>query len=272
MGIAFVFVALRSGISTSTESGNGAGAGLLIIGLIGTTIVPYNLFLASGLSKGQDIREMRVGLVSAILIGGLISIAIMVVGTQVKGGFSFEALARTMSLDLGAWAANFFAFGLFAAGMSSSITSPLAAAVTARSLFGQEHADWSPTSRNFRLVWGTVLSVGILFGLLEVKPVPAIILAQAINGVLLPIVAIFLLLAVNDKTLIPEKYLNAPLINGLMLLIVWISCFLGLYNLVNAISKVIAFPSMVNYAVLIIVELLLCLLGVGILARRIFKR
>ena len=35
------------------------GSIFLIISLRGTTIVPYNLFLASGISKGQSLGEMR---------------------------------------------------------------------------------------------------------------------------------------------------------------------------------------------------------------------
>ncbi len=269
MGIAFIIVAFRAGVGTP-EINTSTDAGLLAIGLIGTTIVPYNLFLASGLSKEQDLREMRIGLISAILIGGLISVAILIVGTQVKGTFSFSTLAQTMSANLGPWAAAFFGFGLFAAGMSSSITAPLAAAVTGSSLFGNSETKWSPKSRNFRAVWLTVLGIGVFFGLLEIKPIPAIILAQAINGILLPIVAIFLLIAVNDRQLIPADYLNSKAINGLMLLIVWVSCFLGLYNLVNAGNKVMALPWLQHYPTAVALEILFSFLIVGSIARRIF--
>lgn len=239
MGLAFMLAAFRSDLPSGAwdraliPEVTNANA-LLIIGLIGTTIVPYNLFLGSGISKGQAMNDMRWGLFFAVLIGGMISVAIMVVGTQVQGAFSFEAISAAMSNKMGKHGAVIFGIGLFAAGMSSSITSPLAAAVTAQSLF-----DWSPTSRQFRLVWITVLSVGLLFGLLEVKPIPAIIMAQAINGVLLPIVAIFLLLSVNDRQLLPAAFANGIAANILTLLIVGITCFLGLHNVWKAIEKVL---------------------------------
>lgn len=238
MGVAFIMAALRS--SLGPESWEGAftpsisnGNALLIIGLIGTTIVPYNLFLGSGISKGQAMTDMRWGLALAVLIGGIISIAIMVVGTQVEGAFSFEAIAKAMSDKMGPQGAVVFGIGLFAAGMSSSITSPLAAAVTAQSLF-----DWAPTSRNFRMVWLTILGVGLLFGLLDVKPIPAIIMAQAINGALLPIIAIFLLLTVNDRELLPAEYVNTTTLNLITLFIVGVTCFLGLHNVWKALEKV----------------------------------
>ena len=41
-----------------------AGSGLLVLGLVGTTVVPYNLFLGSGLARGQQLGELRFGLTS----------------------------------------------------------------------------------------------------------------------------------------------------------------------------------------------------------------
>ena len=46
---------------------------MLILGIIGTTVVPYDLFLGSGIvDKSQTIREARVGLSIAIILGGII--------------------------------------------------------------------------------------------------------------------------------------------------------------------------------------------------------
>ena len=226
---------------------------LLIIGLIGTTIVPYNLFLASGISKGQSVKEMRIGLITAIIIGGIISIAIMLVGTQVDGEFSFAALATALANQLGPWASIFFGLGLFAAGMSSSITSPLAAAVTGQSLLGKDQAKWSNQGRSFRLVWASVLSVGLLFGLLDIQPIPAIILAQAINGALLPIVAIFLLLVANDESILSAAYTNKTISNLLTLLIVGLSCFIGLNNIVKAVSRTLSIELVNNYFIWLVI-------------------
>lgn len=269
MGAAFIYVAFQSEIGFGEVISNAIipnfpdGSSLLIIGLIGTTIVPYNLFLASGISKGKDIRDMRIGITIAVIIGGLISMAIMMAGTQVTGEFSFQALADTLGSKIGNWAAVFFGFGLFAAGMSSSITSPLAAAITARSLFGQENPKWSPTSKNFRLVWGTILLIGLGFGISGIKPIPAIILAQAINGALLPIVAIFLMLAVNDRELLTDKYVNSSLTNVIMLLIVGVTSFLGMNNFMKAIMTTfsISDPSLGPKIALAVAILLVAWLG-----------
>jgi manganese transport protein len=245
MGVAFLYVAVQTDIALgavaiATVSPTLPAEGLLLtIGLIGTTIVPYNLFLASGISQGQEIQEMRVGIITAVLIGGLISIGILVVGTQVAGTFSFTALAEALKTQLGENAQLLLGFGLFAAGLTSSITSPLAAAVTAKSLLGNQEKKWQVQGQNFRLVWFIILLVGLTFGLLEVKPIPAIILAQALNGILLPVVAIFLFLTVNDAKLLSKRYTNTPIINILFLVIVGITCFLGLNNIVNALAKIV---------------------------------
>ncbi len=241
MGVVFIYVAAYTPLPIGRLFHHvvtpviPSGGSLLVIGLIGTTIVPYNLFLASGISQDQDIREMRLGISIAILIGGMISVAILIVGTRVVGPFSFQALADALGSQLGKWGAVLFGIGLAAAGISSSITSPLAAAITARSLLGGGQESWTPRGKYFRLVWIIILSVGLLFGLTDVRPVPAIILAQAINGILLPLVAVFLFLAVNDAKLLGKEYANGYLSNALMLVIVGVSCFLGLNNLWKAI-------------------------------------
>jgi Mn2+/Fe2+ NRAMP family transporter len=245
MGIAFLVTAWRLGPSApDLLVGVGrpsfpAGSGLLILGLVGTTVVPYNLFLGSGLARGQSLSELRFGLTIAVLLGGLISMAIVVVGAAVDGPFGYEALAAVLSRRLGDWARHLFAAGLFAAGISSAITAPLAAAVTARSLFSDR---WGDRSWRFRSVWIGVLAVGVGFGLAGVKPIPAILLAQALNGMLLPLVAVFLFLVVNDRRLMGEEGLNGGLANLLLGAIVAVTVVLGLTNVVRAAVAAFGFP------------------------------
>ncbi len=211
------------------------GAGVLVIGLIGTTVVPYNLFLGSGIAAGQDLKEFRFGLVVAILLGGIISMAVLVVGFSVIGKFSFQAISDALSVQLGGWAGPFFAFGLFAAGFSSAITAPLASAITAQSLFGE---NWQEKSWSYRAVWMSILFVGLIFGLSGIQPIPAIILAQALNGILLPVVAIFLFLMINDKALLGQ-HKNPLWLNVLTGIVVLITLALGVNNVVKALRHVL---------------------------------
>jgi len=238
MGVMFMIVAARLDFSFSTLFSAAFvpsfpnNAGLLVIGLVGTTIVPYNLFLGSGIGKGQSIREMRMGIIVAILIGGFISMAILLSGTIVRGEFSYSFMSAALSEKLGSWVGLFFAIGLFSAGFTSAITAPLAANITVLSV-----ADTNDKYYHYyKFVWVGVMLVGFIFGISGVKPIPIIILAQVLNGLLLPLVAIFIVLIVNDKKFIPQAYRNTIFMNLALLLVVGITTFLGINNIEKAIA------------------------------------
>ncbi|MFQ5877436.1 MAG: NRAMP family divalent metal transporter [Acidobacteriota bacterium] len=250
MGAAFLAVAallrpppldlLRGGLVPSFPS----GSGMLVLGLIGTTVVPYNLFLGSGLAGGQTLRESRFGLAVAIPLGGIISMAILVAGTAVSGRFDFDSLSTTLAGRLGAWAGPLFAFGLFGAGLSSAVTAPLAAAVTARGLFGGRCPErWEDRSWRYRTVWMAILLVGLAFGLLEVRPVPAILLAQALNGLLLPFVALFLLIVLNDRRIVGRAGLNGPAANLALGGVVAVTLVLGAYHTLGPAAVAVGLPA-----------------------------
>ncbi len=80
--------------------------------------------------------------------------------------------------------------------MSSAITAPLAAAYTVLDTLGRGRDVRRPTAR---LVWGGCVVVGAVTALASVRPVPLIVLAQVVNGLVLPIVAVVLLVAMNDR-------------------------------------------------------------------------
>ena len=215
------------------------GAALMVIALVGTTVVPYNLFLGSSLARGTGLADTRFGLAVAIALGGLITAGIVIVGSALEGEFSFERLEALLSQRLGAWAGTGLALGLFAAGLSSAVTAPLAAALTARGLLGDaEDPRWSATGWRFRAVWGAVLAIGLGFGLADVRPVPAIVLAQALNGILLPVVALFLLAAMRDSARLGSAA-SGPVANVAMLLVTGIAAVLGatsLYRVLETLS------------------------------------
>ena len=267
MGAAFLVTAWRLGpapvalLSGALVPRFPEGSGLLVLGLVGTTVVPYNLFLGSGLARGQSLSELRFGLSVAVLLGGLISMGIVVAGGAVRGDFAFQSLAAVLGDRLGQWARYLFATGLFAAGLSSAITAPLAAAITARSLFSTEEREesgprWGGRSWRFRAVWLVVLGVGVGFGLAGVRPIPAILLAQALNGLLLPFVAVFLLLVVNDRRLMGESGLNGPLANGLLGSVVAVTVLLGAANVGRAACRAVGRPDPGELQLLIAAALL----------------
>jgi Mn2+/Fe2+ NRAMP family transporter len=251
MGLAFLTTAvlLRPSVGGLVVGGLRpalpAGSSLLALGLVGTTVVPYNLFLGSGIARGQRLGEVRFGLAVAILLGGAISAGVLIVGTASLGEMSFPELARILADRLGSWASPLFAAGLFAAGLSSAVTAPLAAAITARSLLAESAEDprWSDTSLRYRATWGLLLLVGLAFGVSGVRPIPVILVAQALNGILLPVSAIVLLLLVNDRGLMGERALNGPVSNLFLGLVTAVTVLLGVAGVARVVARVLGRPA-----------------------------
>ncbi len=248
MGIAFVITAVRLGPDL-LQLADGlfipripAGSTVLVLGLVGTTVVPYNLFLGSALARECELREMRWGLAVAVIGGGIISLGILVVGSTLGGGLEYGRLAAVLDQRLGQGAGASFGLGLFAAGFTSAITAPLAAALAARSLLaGADDERWSTNSLRFRSVWMVVLAAGMVFGISGVRPVPVIILAQAFNGLLLPLVALFLWITMNDRRFLGDAGVNSRAQNVVMGAVVLACVALGLRGLVAAVGSAVIF-------------------------------
>lgn len=208
------------------------GAALITVGLIGTTVVPYNLFLHASLVQekwhGVEIpiatREARKDTIVSILIGGIITIAVVITSAATlfvagKDATSLNALASQLEPTLGAASPYVFATGLFAAGLTSALAGPLGAAYAICSTLG-----WSTDLKDakFRAIWSTVLLIGVIIALTGTNPTSIIIIAQATNGILLPIVAAFFLVIMNQKRSLGE-YRNgiaSNIMGGIVLLIV----------------------------------------------------
>lgn len=236
MGLSFLVLALHIDFSFSEIIASSAvpkipvGSELITLGLVGTTIVPYNLFLGSGISKGQTVSLMRIGLTVSVVIGGLITTWILLAGTLVNDFSSFPALAEEFRNKVGSVGAWSLGIGLFAAGFSSAITSPYAASVIAANVLGTEKKNL------IRLSWGSVVLIGFLFGISGVKPIPIILVVQALNGLILPLVTAYLIIIVNDRTLIPKESRHAGSYNLVLLLIFACVLLIGLTSIDKSIS------------------------------------
>ncbi len=228
--------ALLSGVFTPSMP---TGSAITVIALIGTTVVPYNLFLHANLVQKkwcgvpirQAITESRTDTIVSIGLGGLITLAVMstsaVAFFQTGEQFSSSSLATQLEPVLGSAANGFFAFGLLAAGLTSAITAPLAAGFAVSGAL-----DWSTdfSDRRFRAICMSVLFIGTLFSTVGAKPIMAILFAQAANGLLLPVTAVFLLIIMNRKNLLGE-YRNSFVSNILGVAVVITVTGLGLFNI-----------------------------------------
>lgn len=207
----------------------------LVLGLIGTTVVPYNLFLGSGLARGHDPATLRFGIVTSVGLGGIVSAAVMVVGTAVDAPLDFARLAAVLDDRLGLGAV--VGIGLFAAGASSAITAPWAAAFAVESVAGGNLG-----RRRRAWVWGGVLALGVALGLTGVKPIPMILLAQMLNGLLLPLVATVLLWALNSRDLLGDST-NGRIANALGLAVWVVSVVLGTSGVLRGAARVLGMGS-----------------------------
>lgn len=207
------------------------GSLLTIIGLIGTTVVPYNLFLHASLVKEKwnkkgDVKAARKDTIVSIILGGLVSMAIIISAASITSGEVRNAadLAKSLAPLYGDFAKYFLAIGLFAAGITSAITAPLAAAYVVKGCFGWQEG---LKSFKFRTVWMTILFIGVLFSSMGFKPIDIIQFAQVANGILLPVIAGILLWVVNKKAVLGD-YRNSKMQNVFGILIVLTTIFLGL--------------------------------------------
>ena len=203
---------------------------LTIIGLIGTTVVPYNLFLHASLvkerwNKIEDLKSARKDTIISIILGGLVSMAIIVSAAAIpfKNISNAADLAEGLAPLYGEFAKYFLALGLFAAGITSAITAPLAAAYVARGCLGWKG---DMKSKSFRMVWIIILFLGVLFSSIGIKPIEIIKFAQIANGMLLPVIAGILLWIMNKKNVLGD-FVNTKTQNILGFIILAISIFLG---------------------------------------------
>ena len=215
---------------------------LVIIGLIGTTVVPYNIFLHASLvkdkwSKPSDIRFVKTDTLLAVVLGGIISMSIMITASAVGDSQVKDVsdLALAINPVFGPeFSKIIISLGLFAAGLTSAITAPLAASYVTCGCLGWEA---KVDSKRFRLIWIVVLFLGILFSSLDYKSIEIIKFAQVANGILLPVIAIFLLWVANNKKLLNNQT-NGYLFNFITIIIVLVTIFIGLKSILSVIGLI----------------------------------
>jgi len=232
--------ALAEGLRPSVP----AGGELIALALIGTTIVPYNLFLHAAAARrhweaGEPLGAVRVDSAASIALGGLVSILILTVAATSLFAAGIEVFdARGMALALepsfGPAARYLIGVGLFAAGLTSAITAPMATAYAVNELFPPPDA--KARLRRFRIIALGIVFIGAAIAFASVDALALIIAAQAANGLLLPITAVVLLVVMNRKRVMGAKT-NALWVNALGGLVVLLTFGLGLRALWSAFSR-----------------------------------
>ena len=219
----------------------------IILAIIGTTIVPYNLYLQSGMQAANEQNSKSLSddsnhkknlqksdwpLFASIGVGGIITLAIVSCAATTFFAQNIALNAGNIAVQfqplLGDSAQIFFAIGLFSAGITSAITAPLAAGYAIAGVFGWQQ---NLETKAFRTTCLTVLVVGTVLASIGFKPLNLIVMAQVTNALLLPISVLILLIACNKKDIMGD-YTNGSILNAMGLLVLILLIGLSTFKLI----------------------------------------
>ena len=203
---------------------------LLVVALVGTTITPYMQFYLQSAVAEKGIGEEELGLERVDAVGGAVwtnVIAVFIVVATAatihvaSGNFSATDAARAFGPVAGDLAEALFAVGLFGASVLAATILPISTAYVICEAFGWESGvdKRLRDAPSFFFIYTFVLVAGAVIVLLPGLDLFAVILAsQNLQGLLLPIVLIFMVVLVNDERLM-GRHRNGPRLNVLA----WVS-------------------------------------------------
>ena len=189
-----------------------------VMALIGTTIAPFmQIYVQSAaVEKGMDKNDLSiarfdviVGMTFADIIAAFI--VICTAATLFTAGITNIDSAATAAESLvpiaGVYAKYLFAIGLFGASMLAMAVVPLATAYSLSEALGFEKG----LSRTFReapiflgIFTALILVGGIVAMIPGIPPITLLLVAQCVNGVLLPVLLVAILKLANDPEIMGE--------------------------------------------------------------------
>jgi Mn2+/Fe2+ NRAMP family transporter len=223
-----------------------------LVTLVGTSITPYmQLFLQSSIvDKGTSEKELnyaRADVISgstfAMAVAGFI--VITTAYTLFPHGFAGQDLSSTADAAsalrplAGEHATQLFAVGLLGASLLAAAVLPLSTAFVVCEAFGAE--------RSVQSRFGEApLFFGLFIGLLAVGAVtvallgsssiaPVAIGTQTLDGILLPVLLVFILILANDRRLL-GRYKNGPVNNAVAFIFVGILSALAAYLVLTTVT------------------------------------
>ena len=200
---------------------------VMVVALVGTTITPYmQVYIQSAIAeKGITSREYHyerlevvVGSVFAVLTAGaiLLCMAATLWASGHGGAITTAAQAAEGLRPFGGqFASVLFASGLFGASMLAGAILPLSTSYAIGEAFGFETGveNRFEEAPIFYGLFGGLLVFGAAVTLIPGLPlIPFIILAQVVNGLLLPIILIAIVRLANNRDLMGDMR-NGPVFN-----------------------------------------------------------
>lgn len=191
---------------------------MMLIGIVGTTIAPWMQFYqqAAVVDKGLTAKDLKltrldvlVGCIGAIVV--VFFIMVTCAATIHHAGRSVESVedaAQALFPLAGPYCAGLFAFGLLNASLFAASILPLATAYQVAEGIGWERGLDRTFSEapEFYTAYTALILLGAGLVLVPNAPLLKIMyLSQVLNGILLPIVLVFMLRLINNPRLMSEN-------------------------------------------------------------------
>lgn len=189
----------------------------LLVATIGTTIAPWMIFLAQNNVVDKNVREdgialQRVDTVSGSVIACAIAWFIIVTTATVLYPAGIEVsdaadAARALEPIVGKWSTVLFGAGLVAASFLAACVLPGVTSSAICEAFGWERGadrSWDEAPAYRGIITGIILFSALLVILPGVDLFDIMMSAQVINGVLLPVLLVFLILIASDRRIMGE--------------------------------------------------------------------
>ncbi|MBM3298909.1 MAG: Nramp family divalent metal transporter [Deltaproteobacteria bacterium] len=198
---------------------------VMMVGVVGTTISPWMLFYLQAfmVDKGLSMKDLtgsRLDVIVGSIVVSVVAFFIMLAcaATLHKAGVVVqEAGEAALALEpvAGKYCKWLFAFGLFNASMFAASILPLSTAYTVCEAFGWESSldkKFSEAPQFYGLYCFTIFLAGLLILPPGLPLVSIMFVSQVLNGLVLPVVLIFMILLVNDRAVMRD-HTNGPVLN-----------------------------------------------------------
>ena len=207
------------------------------VAMIGTTVVPYNMFIHATSARKtwhnpEELPLARFDVTISMIIGGIITGAVMITaGTVMRGMTVSSAADMAVQLEplLGSFSKPFLSIGLISAGVSSAVVTPLGVSYVLAGLFKWK---MDKTDKRFFATNIIVVVIGIIVSATGYNPISIIMMAQAVNGIFLPIIVIALVF-ITSRTRVLGQYKNSLLRNLLGGCVAIISLVIGISSVMS---------------------------------------
>jgi NRAMP (natural resistance-associated macrophage protein)-like metal ion transporter len=212
---------------------------ILSIAVIGTTIAPWMQFYqqAAVVDKKLKIKDYfyeKVDIIFGTAVTNIVAFFIIVAcaSTLFVHNISINTAAdaaKSLAPLAGKYASVLFAIGLFNAGLFSVCIIPLSTAYAVCEAFGWEQGvdrTYKQAPEFINIYTGMIVIGGGLILWPKAPLVTIMVMSQAVNGVLLPVIMIFMMLLINDPRVM-GKYVNTKLYNWIAWIITGLLVFLS---------------------------------------------